>query len=44
MNGVMDFRVTRSKARSVPNRTTQSAIKEIRNGGGVRCKNVEDLF
>ena len=44
MNGVTDFRVTRSNAVAVPNRTTQAAIKEIRKGGGVRCKNVEDLF
>lgn len=44
INGVRDFRVTSTDTTAVPNRTTQAAIDEIRNGGGVRCKNVEDLF
>ena len=44
INGVRDFRVTRSDVAAVPNQTTRAAIEEIRNGRGVRCKNVEDLF
>jgi len=46
VNGVVDFKVTHHKSSvlSVPNRTTQTAIQEIRNGGGVKCKNVEELF
>jgi len=46
INGVVDFQVTHNKstALSIPNRTTQAAVKEIRNGGGVKCKNVEELF
>jgi len=46
INGVTDFKVTHQKTAAlvIPNRTTQAAIKEIRNGGGVKCKNVEDLF
>jgi len=44
INGVRDFRVTRSNVAAVPNKTTQAAIEEIRKGGGVRCENVEDLF
>jgi len=34
----------RAAALAVPNRTTQAAIKEIRNGGGIKCKSVEELF
>jgi hypothetical protein len=36
--------VVNEAVEEIPNKTTQKAIKEAREGKGIRCKNVSDFF
>jgi ribosomal protein L19E len=44
LKGVKKVTVSNDDATEIPNAETRAAIRELRAGKGIKCKNIDDLF
>ncbi|MDR3132845.1 MAG: hypothetical protein LBU42_02330 [Prevotellaceae bacterium] len=44
LKGVKNVTISNDNVTETPNAPTRAAIKELRAGKGIHCKNVDDLF
>jgi Leucine-rich repeat (LRR) protein len=44
LKGVKEVTISNNNVTEVPNAETRAAIRELRAGKGIKCKNIDDLF